>query len=85
MEKVRRGLDLLAEKDKELCLKEIATYFERERGEIIGLIAARDILDFFLQNIGPAIYNQAIEETKNILKKQLEGLDFEFDLLKKQK
>ena len=76
---------MLTEEDRDRCIKEIVGYFLDERGETIGVIAAGNILDFFLQSAGPNIYNKAIEDGKKLLKKQLEGWDIEFDLLKKQK
>ena len=85
MENIHRGLDMLTEKDKDSCVKEIIRYFLDERSETIGVIAAGNVLDFFLQNIGPDIYNKAVEDTKKLLKDQLEGWDVEIDLLKKQK
>lgn len=75
----------LSEKDKEKCIKEIIDYFSAERNEEIGIIAASEILDTFIQMLGPDIYNKAIEDAKLILKKQLEGMDFELDLLKQSK
>ncbi|MBI2038105.1 MAG: DUF2164 family protein [Candidatus Magasanikbacteria bacterium] len=85
MKNIRRGLDILTEEARSRCIKEIIGYFQDERNETIGIIAAEDVLDFFLQNIAPDVYNKAVEDTKTLLKKQLEGLDFELDLLKKQK
>lgn len=75
---------MLTEKDRDLCIKEIVAYFYDERGETIGVIAAGNVLDFFLASIGPKVYNKAVEDTKMLLKKQLEGWDVEFDLLKRQ-
>lgn len=85
MNNVRRGWDMLAEEDRDRCIKEIIGYFLDERGETIGVIAAGHVLDFLLQSAGPDIYNKAIEDTKALFKKQLEELDIELDLLKKQR
>ncbi|HSR89025.1 MAG TPA: DUF2164 family protein [Candidatus Udaeobacter sp.] len=85
MTNIHRGLDILTEEARARCIKEIIGFFQDERDETIGIIAAEDVLDFFLQNIASDIYNKAVEDTKGLLKQQLEGLDFEIDLLKKQK
>lgn len=85
MSKVNRGLNLLTKEGKKRCLEEIITYFDKERDEQIGLVAAEDMLDFFLHIVGNEIYNSAVDDVKNILKKQLESLDFEAELLKRQK
>jgi uncharacterized protein (DUF2164 family) len=87
MEKVRRGWDMLTEKDRDRCIKEIIAYFLDERGETIGMIAAENLLDFLLQSVGPGIYNKAIEDAKTLFKKQLEKhlgeWEVESNLLKK--
>jgi uncharacterized protein (DUF2164 family) len=85
MAEINRGLDILTEEARDKSIKEIIAYFDNERGEEIGVVAAGDILDFFLQHIGPEIYNVAVDEVRDSLKKQMEGVDFELDLLKKQK
>jgi uncharacterized protein (DUF2164 family) len=85
MDKVQRGLDMLSEKDRDRCIKDIVSFFHDERNETIGVIAAENILDFFLGTIGPNVYNKAIEDVKILLKKKLEGWEFELDLLQRQK
>ena len=85
MPEVNRGLGLLAEEARDRCIKEIISYFHSERNEEIGVIAAGDILDFFLQSLGPDIYNKALDDAKKSFQNKLEGWDFEVDLLKRQK
>lgn len=84
MNAVRRSHDLLSEKDRDKVIKEIISHFHTERDEEIGVIAAGDLLDFFSQAIGDGIYNKAIEDARQAIRKMLEGLDFEVDLLRKQ-
>ncbi len=70
--------------NRDAVIKSIISYFQDERNEEIGVIAAGEVLDFFMETLAPKFYNKAIDDTKEIVKKQLESLDFEFDLLKKQ-
>jgi uncharacterized protein (DUF2164 family) len=85
MEEVRRGLDILSDEDRERCIKAIVSFVHDEWDKEIGVIAAGNILDFFLQQIGPDIYNKGIDEAKKTFQKQLESWEVELDLLKKQK
>jgi uncharacterized protein (DUF2164 family) len=85
MPEIHRGLGGLTEEARDRCIKEVISYFHDERNEEIGVIAAGNVLDFFLQSVGPDIYNKAIDDAKKSFQKQLEGLDFEIDLLKRQK
>jgi uncharacterized protein (DUF2164 family) len=84
MKEIKRGLDILSEEDRDKFIKKIISYFHDERNEEIGVVAAGNILDFFIENAGKEIYNKAIEDSKEQLKKQLDGWDVEFDLLKRQ-
>lgn len=63
------------------ALKNIIAFFQDERGEEIGLIAAGEILDFFLQTIGDDVYKKAVGDVKKLLKERMDDLDIELDLL----
>jgi uncharacterized protein (DUF2164 family) len=80
---VNRGLVDINKKDRDALIKSIIYYFYEERSEKIGVIAAGGFLDFFVEKISPYIYNKAIEDSKLLIKKEMEGLDFELDLLRK--
>lgn len=71
----------VAKRKRGSCIDEIITFFKEKRGEQIGVIAAEDILDFFLQNIGPNIYTKGVWDSKEILKKQFENVEVDLDLL----
>lgn len=81
MKEIKRKWDLLSKEKKESCIQEIITFFKQERDEEIGVIAAEDVLDFFLQNIGPTIYNKGVEDSKEQLKKSFEDLEVDLELL----
>lgn len=44
------------------ALASIIRYFKEARDEEIGQIAAGNLLDFVLQEIGPSIYNKAVAD-----------------------
>ncbi|HCC23163.1 TPA: DUF2164 domain-containing protein [Candidatus Falkowbacteria bacterium] len=78
---INRKWDLLPKAKRKACVDAIITFFKQERGETIGLIAAEDILDFFLQEIGGDIYNKVVDDAKKLLKKRFEDLELDLDLL----
>ena len=82
MTEINRKWDPLSEIKRNSCIKEIITFFQEKRDEEIGIIAAEDILDFFLQNIGEDIYNEGIEKSKALLKERFDDLEIDLDLLK---
>lgn len=64
----------LVKDDRNNAVREIQTFFQKEREEEIGNLHAEFLLDFILEKIGPAIYNQAIEDAHATLLQQLEEL-----------
>ncbi len=84
MNEIKRKWDLIKEAKRKSCIEEIITFFKQERDEQIGVIAAEDILDFFLQYIGTDIYNKGVDDSKELLKRQFENLEVDLELLRNQ-
>jgi uncharacterized protein (DUF2164 family) len=55
----------------------IERYFEAHMEEKIGNIAASGLLGFFLEEIGPAIYNRAVADVQERLQQRVAELDIE--------
>lgn len=83
MTKVKRSWDMLTEEQRKLATKAIVDYFAIEKGETIGVIAAEDLLDMFLQNSGKFLYNKGLEDAKTITRNQFEILDMEIEIQKR--
>lgn len=80
----KRNWELLSKERKNSLIKEIITFFKTERDQEIGIIAAEDVLDFFLQNLGKDIYNKAISDSKTTIQHNFENLEIDLDLLLKK-
>ena len=59
------------------AIKSIERYFRENMDEPIGNIAAGGLLNFFVEEIGPAIYNQAVAEVQERLQTRIAELDIE--------
>jgi uncharacterized protein (DUF2164 family) len=59
------------------AIKSIERYFEENMEERIGNIAAGALLSFFVEEIGPVIYNQAVVDVQERLQAQVSELDIE--------
>ena len=59
------------------AIKSIERYFEENMEERIGNIAAGALLSFFVEEIGPVIYNQAVADVQERLQAQVSELDIE--------
>ncbi|SHH98050.1 Uncharacterized conserved protein, DUF2164 family [Clostridium collagenovorans DSM 3089] len=57
------NINLTSEERKKL-LEEIKCFFYEERDEEIGVIAAENLLDFFMDTMGKQIYNKALDDAK---------------------
>jgi len=68
------------ELDKEVRKEAIASierYFRQNMDEPIGNVAAGGLLGFFLEEIGPAIYNRAVADAQERLQACVSELDIE--------
>ena len=81
MTNIKRNWELLSKERRDSLIKEIITFFKTERDQEIGILAAEDILDFFLQNLGIDIYNKAISDSKATIKQTFENAEIDLDLL----
>lgn len=59
------------------ALTSLERYFQEENGEPIGNMAAGALLNFFLAEIGPAIYNQAIADAQECMQARVAEIDIE--------
>ena len=73
----------LSKQEKQKLIIEIQTFFQEERGEEIGIIAAETILDFMIENVGKCAYNKALEDAKGWFEQRLEDLSIDYSLLYK--
>jgi len=59
------------------AIASIQRYFEESMAEPIGEMPAGLLLNFFLEEIGPAIYNQAIRDAQARIQQRVSDLDGE--------
>ncbi len=65
----------LSKEKKAFLTAAIKEFFRSEREEEIGDLAALLVLDFFLEQLAPAVYNQGIHDSVAMLKEKLEDLE----------
>ena len=59
------------------AIASIERYFQENREERIGNIAAGALLGFFLEELGPLVYNKAVADVQNNLQPRIMELDIE--------
>ena len=67
----------LTREDRTQAIASIERYFRENMEEKIGNVAAGGLLGFFLEEIGPAIYNKAVADVQEKLQARISELDFE--------
>jgi uncharacterized protein (DUF2164 family) len=61
------------------AIASIERYLAEELDQRIGNIAAGALLGFFLEEVGPLVYNQAVAQVQERLLQRAQELDIEFN------
>jgi uncharacterized protein (DUF2164 family) len=67
----------LSKEDRDQAIASIERYFREHMEQKIGNIAAGGLLGFFLEEIGPSIYNRAVADAQERLQARVAELDIE--------
>ena len=67
----------LSKEDRAQAIESIQRYFQEQRDEKIGNIAAAGLLAFFLEEVGPSVYNKGVADAQERLQARVAELDFE--------
>jgi uncharacterized protein (DUF2164 family) len=59
------------------AIASLQRYFEENMPEPLGNLPAGLLLEFFLQELGPAVYNQAIRDAQTRMQQRVSDLDGE--------
>ena len=77
------GIWLSHEKKKQMET-EIICFFQVVRDEKIGIIAAQEILEFFLEKLGKEVYNQALDDVQIWQRQVMENMELDYYSLYKK-
>ncbi|MGG4604011.1 DUF2164 domain-containing protein [Paenalcaligenes sp. Me131] len=62
---------------KTRAIESIQRYFDENMEESIGNITANALLNFFLQDIAPSVYNQAVQDVQAKMQQHVADVDIE--------
>ena len=79
MAPIQRKSNHLSDERRRIVLDELIQFFEKERDEEIGHLAAEQLLNFFLESVGPDIYNRGIIAAKRAVESRMDELRYDFD------
>ena len=67
----------LPKEQKDMIVEDLRVFFEEERSETIGNLAAEQLIDFMIREIGPFLYNKGIEDARQLVIERLAFVDEE--------
>jgi uncharacterized protein (DUF2164 family) len=67
----------LSKEDRAQAVASVERYFRENMEEKIGNVAASGLLGFFLEEVGPSIYNKGVSDAQERLQARVSELDFE--------
>ena len=67
----------LTKTERAEAIASIERYFRENMDEKIGNIAAGALLGFFLEEIGPSVYNRAVADAQERMRSRLDELEYE--------
>jgi uncharacterized protein (DUF2164 family) len=67
----------LGKEDRAQAIASIQRYFEENMDDRIGNIAAGALLGFFLEEVGPSIYNKGVADAAERMQQRVLELDYE--------
>jgi uncharacterized protein (DUF2164 family) len=67
----------LSKEAHEEAVASIQRYFDENMDDRIGNLAAGGLLDYFIEEIGPSIYNKAVVDVQEKLQAHIAELDVE--------
>lgn len=74
----------LTEEQKKAIMSEIAYFYQSEYEEEIGIIKQSQILDLFMEQLAPIVYNKALDDAMLWYKRQQDNLESDYYLLYKE-
>lgn len=77
--------NFLSKEQRKKAINKIIDFFETERDEKIGVIAAEDLLEMFLQEIGFSLYDKGIEDSKEYINERQEDMLINLEALLKKR
>lgn len=73
----------LPKEQKTEIIRNVQAFFEVERSEEIGELGAEQLIDFMIKELGPYIYNKAIEDARHAIHEKINQIDDELYSLEK--
>lgn len=65
----------LPREHKEHIIEQVKQFFAEERSEELGDIGAEQLVDFMIKELGPHLYNRAVQDARKLFLERMAGLE----------
>lgn len=73
----------LPREQKQQIIDTVQHYFATERDESLGSVAAEGIVDFFIEALGPHLYNQGVNDARRVVAERVAAVEDELYALER--
>ena len=71
-------------KEKEVMVEKLQSYFERELAQDLGQFDAEFLLDFFSKELGAYYYNRGLYDARAVFEARVQSIDDEIYAIEKE-
>lgn len=79
MSKIKRTWERLSDEEKRSAKEGLILFFQNERDEKIGMVAAEEIMNFVLQSVGDKLYNKGVVDARKAVENRIQELHYDLD------
>ncbi|MGM0845320.1 MAG: DUF2164 domain-containing protein [Bacillota bacterium] len=73
----------MPKEEREEIISKIQTFHYEQHGEEVGTLGAENLLEFFMRELGPYVYNKGIMDSKDVLMDKMLMLEEDLYALKR--
>lgn len=73
----------LSKEQTEVLVSKVKEYFEQELEQDIGSFEAEFLIDFFIKNVGPVIYNRGLADAQQLFSEKADEISYQIQELEK--
>lgn len=74
----------LPKEQRDQIIRSIQQYFEEEHDKQLGDLAADGVLQFFMEQLAPHVYNQALADCRTMLTQRMASLEEDIYAMEKK-
>jgi uncharacterized protein (DUF2164 family) len=74
--------DRLTLEERRACTEKIIRHFSEDRETQMGILAAEEMLDFFLETLSDSLFNKGVDAAQETLRIRFQDIEIDLDALR---